>query len=166
MALDFGLIDSGLFPTSDVSGVGLGTDYSASVIWNDVGIGIVPIGSIIAWNKTLAGTPPLIPSFVECNGQVLADGESPLDGQTIPDLNSAIGANKGRFLRGDTSSGTEQATQNKSHRHSATACDWGNQDGTWGQGNGSFCATSYTSYDGGDEARPPAYTIVWIIRIK
>lgn len=42
---------------------------------------------------------PLPPSFVECNGQVLNDPESPLDGTTIPDYNNA-----GRFPRGGTTS--------------------------------------------------------------
>jgi len=59
----------------------------------------VPVGAILAWLKTLAGCPALPAGFVECAGQVLNDGDSPFDGQTIPDLNG------GEFLRGDTTSG-------------------------------------------------------------
>jgi len=48
-------------------------------------------------------TPIIIPSnnFVECNGQILDDSDSILDGQTIPDLNG-----NNNFLRGDSTSGS------------------------------------------------------------
>src|SRR5689334_9060120 len=59
-----------------------------------------PIGGITAWCKNLPGVPALAANFVECNGQVLSDVESPLDGQTIPDLNTF-----GRFLYGNLNSG-------------------------------------------------------------
>jgi hypothetical protein len=62
---------------------------------------IMPIGSIVAWNKGMPGTPALSDGWVECNGQVLADAESPYNGQTIPNLN---GTNK--VLKGDSASGT------------------------------------------------------------
>ena len=99
MVLDFGLLSSNLFPSSNVSGQGMGANTD-TVIWNDVGIGIVPIGSIIAWAKSITGAPPLLPNFVQCDGQTLSDGDSPLNGQVIPDLN---GGNK--FLRGASTSG-------------------------------------------------------------
>ncbi len=66
--------------------------------------GDVPIGTIMAWHKDLAGVPSLPDGWVECNGQTLSDAESPLNGQTIPSLNYA----NGRFLRGGTSSGAFQ----------------------------------------------------------
>jgi len=76
----------------------------------------VPIGSIIAWHKTLAGTPALPGNFVECNGQVLADAASVYNGLTIPNLNAdPAGANspglarkESMFLRGALTSGTGQ----------------------------------------------------------
>lgn len=66
------------------------------------GFGIVPIGSIQAWHKDLSGVS-LPDGWVECNGQLLSDPESPLNGETIPDLNG-----ESRFLRGSSTSGTLQ----------------------------------------------------------
>jgi hypothetical protein len=62
---------------------------------------LVPIGGVIPWFKDTPGVPALPSNFVECNGQVLADPASPLDGQTMPDINT--GAQ--RFIRGGVSSG-------------------------------------------------------------
>jgi hypothetical protein len=61
----------------------------------------VPIGGIISWCKDTTGVPALPPNFVECNGQILNDPESPLDGQFMPDINT--GAQ--RFVRGGLNSG-------------------------------------------------------------
>jgi len=80
------------------------------------GFGIVPIGSVIAWHKSLTGVPALPDGWVECNGQTLDDEDSLLHGQVIPNLNGhASGANSpglGRkekmFIRGGTISGTGQ----------------------------------------------------------
>jgi microcystin-dependent protein len=73
---------------------------------------VVPIGAIVPWHKSLPGTPPLPPGWVECNGQVLNDSASPFHGQTVPDLNST-----GRFLRGGTTSGIEQDDAVQDHGH-------------------------------------------------
>jgi hypothetical protein len=62
---------------------------------------LVPIGVVLPWFKDLPGVPPLPSNFVECNGQVLNDPESPLNGQLMPDINT--GAQ--RFLRGSLNSG-------------------------------------------------------------
>ncbi len=78
------------------------------------GLGIVPIGTIVAWHRDLAGTPPLPDGWVECKGQVLGDPGSPYDGQAIPDLNG-----EERFLRGGTDSGTPEDFQIQSHGHGA-----------------------------------------------
>jgi len=59
-----------------------------------------PIGCVKAWLKDFPNVPALPSSWAECNGQVLDDAASPLNGQALPDLN---GAN--RFLRGAGSSG-------------------------------------------------------------
>lgn len=76
----------------------------------------VPIGGIIWWHKALAGTPTLPTSFVECNGQVLNDADSIYDGLTMPDINV-----DGRFIRGNATSGTEQAADTliPAHTHGA-----------------------------------------------
>ena len=60
--------------------------------------GLIPVAGITAWHKILGGTLPN--RFVECNGQTISDTESPLDGQTVPDLNG-----DNRILKGNTSSG-------------------------------------------------------------
>jgi hypothetical protein len=78
-----------------------------------------PIGTIVAWHKDLTGTPPLTDRWAECNGQTIADKDSPYDGVTLPDLNGGA-----RFLRGSATSGTLQASQNKAHTHTFTS---GNQ---------------------------------------
>jgi hypothetical protein len=62
---------------------------------------LVPIGAVIAWFKDTPGVPALTANFVECNGQILNDPESPLNGQFIPDLNTGLQ----RFLRGGLISG-------------------------------------------------------------
>jgi hypothetical protein len=166
MTLDFGIIKSGLFPESDVSGQGMGADANSSIIWNDVGIGIVPIGGVVAWLKTLTGCPALLPNWVECNGQVLSDGESPFNTQTIPNLNGAVSAGlKGRFLRGNATSGDLEDSQNLQHNHSAL--HQASSQNSWGLGGGTLARSSgNTGNSGGSEARPYNYSVVWIMRIK
>ena len=53
-----------------------------------------PIGSIVAWAKSLTNTPALPVGWVECDGSVVSDSASVYDGVTLPDLNG------GEFLRG------------------------------------------------------------------
>jgi hypothetical protein len=76
------------------------------------GFGVVPIGSVIAWHKSLSGVPALPDGWVECNGQTLSDVASPLNGQAIPDLNG-----QARFLRGGSTSGTTQSDAMQGHAH-------------------------------------------------
>jgi len=59
---------------------------------------LIPIAGITAWHKSLAGSLP--ENFVECDGSTINDSESPLDGQTVPDLNG-----NQELLRGNSSSG-------------------------------------------------------------
>ena len=61
----------------------------------------VPVGGIVAWNKSMSGTPALSDGWAECNGQVLDDPASPYHGQSVPDLNG-----QGRILYGGSTSGT------------------------------------------------------------
>jgi hypothetical protein len=61
---------------------------------------MVPVGAIVAWDKSFPSVPSLPPNFVECNGQTVSDASSPLNGQTLRNLN---GSNQ--FLRGNTTSG-------------------------------------------------------------
>ncbi|MDP1920237.1 MAG: hypothetical protein Q8L14_28590 [Myxococcales bacterium] len=73
--------------------------------------GTVPVGTIVAWHKTLA-TTTLPSSWVECSGQTINDTASPYNNLTIPDLNGS-----GRFLRGSTSSGALQDDAFQGHKH-------------------------------------------------
>jgi hypothetical protein len=151
MVLDFGLLDSGLFQSSSVSGEGLGADAASSIIWNDVGVGIVPIGAVVAWCKSLVGVPAaLLPNWVECNGQVLADLDSPLNGQTIPDLNT-----NAYFLRGLATSGTTGGASGHTHNLNST----GNE-----RADGTLAYWRSTTASG--STIPPFYSVVWIMRIK
>ncbi|MCP4595077.1 hypothetical protein, partial [Neptuniibacter sp.] len=71
-----------------------------------------PIGAIIAWHEDFTNTPALPDGWVECNGLPLDDPDSVYDGQTIPDLNGDE-----RFLRGSSTSGTEQPDAFQGHFH-------------------------------------------------
>ncbi len=96
--------------------------------WQEVGGD--PIGSIEAFHKSMAGTPVLPWGWVECNGQVLADPESPYNGQTIPSLNAT-----GKFLRGSTVSGTMQTEDVGGHTHTGTTAANGSHDHGGSTGN-------------------------------
>ena len=113
----------------------------------------VLVGMIIAFDKDLTGVPSLPNGFVECNGQVLSDADSPLNGQTMPDLN---GGTTQRFLRGNSSSGGTGGSESHSHSTSSSLRD------TFG---GSLQTTTNTS-TGSTSTLPSYYEIVWAIRVK
>jgi len=129
-----------------------------------------PIGAIVSWAKNLTGVPALPADWLECNGQVVSDAGSPLNGQTLPSLNTT-----NRFLRGNATSGSTGGAA--THLHQVTAPGNG--------GNVSLGSGSTGSYDSGGNLQnrniaeaslnayttivsnlPPYYNIVWIIRIK
>jgi hypothetical protein len=129
--------------------------------------GLVPIGGVVAWMKSLAvatGYPALALSseFVECNGQVLADPESPWNGKTIPNLNGASAGTK-RFLRGSATSGTTGGTE--THTHPLTL--YGTST-TLGTGTSNYIVRSGSSSYNTDAAAtlPSYYEVVWVFRIK
>jgi hypothetical protein len=119
---------------------------------------IVPVGGIIPWAKSLTGVPALTDNFVECNGQTLSDGDSPLDGQVIPDLNGDA-----RFLYGaSTSGGTKTENFLPNHNHTiptvsgATLVLGGTGSSTGTVNTGS--KTEGTAWVG--------YAVVMIMRVK
>jgi hypothetical protein len=130
-----------------------------------------PIGSIIAFAKSFSGVPSLsnFPNWVECNGQVLNDPLSPLNGKTMPSLNST-----NRFLYGDTTSGTvTNQTYLPAHTHTmdlfVSTGDTFVADTISGlKGN----AAPFPAGTGTTNANTPsglqwtAYSVVWIIKIK
>ncbi len=137
--------------------------------------GVVPIGAIVAWHKSLGGVPSLDPNFVECNGQVLNDNKSPLHGKTIPNLNNpAASGLQGRYLRGSTSSGAMQDHMLFSHRHTHNDYNVHYDSNTWrggGSAGGGYVVYEqdmqrYSDFTGGAETRPYSMTVVWIMRVK
>ncbi|KKK71414.1 hypothetical protein LCGC14_2914160 [marine sediment metagenome] len=124
----------------------------------------VPIGSIQAWHKDLPNTPSLFSNWVQCDGQILNDIDSPYDGETIPDLNG-----QARFLRGAVSSGVDEAEDFKSHAHNITR-DLVGSIGTGAEfaankGVSDFVGAT-TVVAGGTETRPINMSVVWIIKVK
>jgi hypothetical protein len=111
---------------------------------------LVPIGGVIPWFKDTPGVPALPSNFVECNGQVLADAESPLDGQTMPDINT--GAQ--RFIRGGTNSGTTGGIDSFGTALADNA----------GVGTAQNFVT--TDFSPGAQPFPPFITAVYVIRVK
>jgi hypothetical protein len=93
-------------------------NITGDVIQNGNIIGVaVPVGAIIAWHKSMPGIPATLPNnFHECDGSVISNVLSPMNGQTLPNLNST-----GEFLRGGTTSGVAQSDQVKSHNHTQNA---------------------------------------------
>ena len=143
------------------------TAVKTAVDDNDARInGLMPVGSIIAWYKSLTGVPALSGGWVECNGQTLNDAASLLNGQVIPNLNGAA-----RFLRGGNTSGTLQAEDLKSHNHTLVSIGWG--AGVWnpgmGRADGNSPANSWnnsTTFTGGAETRPINMSVICIMRVK
>lgn len=119
------------------------------------GVSDEPIGSVTAWLKSFTNTPDLPSEWIECNGQVLNDAASPLNGQTIPNLNG-----DNRFLYGKTTSGGVGGSD--THTHTIPTF-------TSQQFNGEPDADWYSNMAANTNAGsslPPYYSVVWIMRIK
>ena len=136
-------------------------------------IGDTPIGGIVAWAKTLAGVPNLAEGWVECDGEVLVDALSPLNGQTIPDLNG-----DNRFLKGNSTSGTEKVAEWIASTNILLSDNNGSVSGNGVQGiqsgnpNEHLAAKDRWSTGGAGNvyqaigANPASYTVVWIMRVR
>ena len=105
---------------------------------------------MLPWFKDLPGVPPLPANFVECNGQFLADPESPLDGQLMPDINT--GAQ--RFIRGGLASGAVGGIDSFATAQADNA--------------GVGAAQNFVTIDfsPGAQPFPPYVTAVYVIRVK
>ncbi len=116
----------------------------------------VPIGTVMAWHKNLAGVPGLPASWVECNGQTLADEASPLNGQVIPNLNG-----NNYFMRGNaTSGGTGGAS---AHTHQINVQQYTN----WDLAPDASHHTSGTLITAAEASNlPPYMNMVWIMKVK
>jgi len=134
-------------------------------------------------NYEVYATPYLPDGFVECNGQLITDPDSPYYNQNAPDLNVTQ-----RFLRGSSTSGatggedTHTLTINEmpSHSHPHThSYQKPSYYGTFEEGTGANlslisidsestgAATSHAAGGGqAHENRPAFYEVVMIWRIK
>ncbi len=128
-----------------------------------------PVGSIIAWHNGIAGTPALPDGWMRCDGGVVSDSASPLNGQTLPDLNGT-----GRFLRGGSAAGTLQADEFRSHNHGNGAyqyllrstCNSTAQFNDVSCGEPDILSSAPILPAGGSETRPVNMSVVWIMRVK
>jgi len=165
--------DSEMSPRQRVASVGYAVQASKANNADKLGslssTDIVPIGTILAWHKSLTGVPALPTGWVECNGQVLNDSSSPLNGQTLPNLNGDK-----RFLRGGQTSGVIQGMMLEDHVHYTTVNYYAGYyaGGAWGlnrpAGNGFNVALSSGGATGsvGTETRPLNMSVVWIMRVR
>lgn len=138
---------------------GDGSILYAADINDSVGETTPPIGAVIAWLKSYTNTPATLPSgWVECNGQTLADGDSPYNGQVIPNLNTGTQ----RFLRGSSTSGTTGGADsiNIAHYHTLGA---GLAVGVQGT---AYSASTNSQLSSTQSILPSYYEVVWIMRIK
>jgi hypothetical protein len=138
------------------SGVRLGHAFSTTQLYlNIIQDDKDAIGTVKAYLKDFTGIPSnnMTAFWVECAGQSLSDAESPLNGQTIPDLNADAGADQ-RFLRGNTASGGTGGADSHSHGIST--------------GSSLGCSGQYqpAGSTGGASSLPPYYEVVWIMKVK
>jgi len=159
-------------------------DGAGNATWSASGYGMVPIGSIIAWHGNMSGVPGLPAGWVECVGGTINDAASPMNGQVIPNLNNGTtsksgDASRGRFLRGNTTSGWYQTDESNNFQQvESQDTDTGVIDGVRTiDDDGNWSAYMATSRDGGDldplrfrvagvETRVTNMTVRWIMRIK
>jgi len=126
------------------------------------------IQTIKAWHKSATGGITQLNAFwKECDGTAISDTESPLNGQNLPDLNSAVsGGLKGRFLRGHTTSGVTEVSTNLTHQHDYYVSNGSTSGAFYGTLSNRDYQTRQTLFSGGSEARPYNYSVVFIMKIK
>lgn len=131
-----------------------------------------PIGTLLPWAKSLTGVPTLPVGWMECDGSVVSDSASPMNGTTLPDMNG-----DNRFVRGNSTSG---GTGGES-THVLTVAELASHGHTFPihyfDGGGNYAAvanlskrtdvsTTTAGSNAAHENKPPYYNVVWIIRIK
>jgi hypothetical protein len=118
---------------------------------------IVPVGTILHWCKNSFGVALVLPdNFMECNGQVVNDPESPLNGETLPNPNG-----EGQFLRGAALSGDSGGAE--THTHDVDLS--GSSAGDPGASGGSTVPWG-TYATSADSSLPPYYEVVLVMRVK
>jgi len=143
--------------SSTRSGVRIGYAESATALYIDIDQDDEAIvGTVKAYLKDFTNIPAnnFTAFWNECDGAVYNDSESPLDGQTLPDLNGSVATQ--RFLRGNAASGGTGGAA--SHSHSLNT----------GSGDGISCPPKATppANTGSASNYPKYYEVVWIIKVK
>lgn len=109
--------------------------------------GIVPIGGVVGYLCSFSCMPALCSQgryeWVAVAGQSISDVESPLNGQTLPDLNGTTDADK-KFLRGANASGGTGGSSTHVHSNSGYACSAGVHCHSLSGSTGTGYASLYT----------------------
>ena len=144
-----------------------GTPISASDFNGSIQNTAAPIGSVAAFLKSFTGTPTVPSGWVECNGQVLSDADSPINGQTIPNLNNSGGGGSNRYLRGATTSGATGGATTNSHTETINTASFytgANADSAAPCSGDHYHTITYTTDT--VASQPPYYNVVFIMRVK
>jgi len=138
-----------------------------------------PVGTIVAWHKSMPGTLHLPDGWMECNGDEVKDKTSPYFGKTLPILNG-----EARFLRGGIESGVLQDQEWKgfsartypqgpdgppfvAFKQSIDASKVSSSWGPNGLATGAYKHETGITFKFDDsEVRPKNMSVVWIIKIK
>ena len=124
---------------------------------------VIPIGGIIPWCKSFTGVSSLPASFAECDGSVISDADSPMNGETLPDL-----LDPQSYLRGNTTSGGTGGSDTHDHHYDITVT--GTQSTISSNGPWQLSTWNHTHrlHDDSstDSGLPKSYEVVWIMRIK
>ena len=114
-----------------------------------------PIGTILPWAKSFTGVPSIPDGYLECDGSAISDSDSPLNGETLPDLNGGTY----RMLRGATTSGGTGGDDTWDHGHVVT-------QGQEINDNGAKPVSTSAAWGTTVNILPPYYEVVFIMRIK
>lgn len=132
----------------------------------------VPIGSIVPFHKDFDTSVSLPPEFKECDGTTINDADSPLDGQSVPDLqgqNRHIRANSTTGSTGGASAVSLSTNDLPSHNHSMEQ-SFGSDSPDAVEGSvdpsGDSIPTTSTGGDGSHNNEPPFFDTVMAMRIK
>jgi hypothetical protein len=162
--------------TVDGDSSGLDADTLDGAELADITAMAVPIGTIVAWHKSLSGVPSLPDGWMECNGQQVQDAASPLNYAYLPDLNGEIysGTGRGTYLRGGPVSGvtnnsTSFGPNNSTSRYTANSGVYnGAAYHRITDADNTVDAVTYVNGTGAPVFRfqVAAMTVVWIMRVK
>ena len=134
--------------------------------FNNLASCIVPVGGLVPVLKNITGVPtPPTSHFMLADGSTVSDANSPINGQTVPDLNG-----DNRFIRGVDTAGGEggQETIALNHNHSVSLAgasyDGGGLSGVTSTDLSNVMNKSELSAT--QDILPKYHNAVWYIRFK